>query len=161
MATIGIDPGTTGAVAVINEGSVHVFDVPTIKMKIGKTTRARLDDHGLVDLLRALFATYSPELVILEQCQSFGKMAHHTNFLLGEVYGATRMALAASDLPFELVSPTKWKKALGAPTDKEASRLFAIRQFPEWRNLFARKMDHNRAEAALLALYAERCVLRS
>ena len=38
--------------------------------------------------------------------------------------------------------------------DAETSRARAIETWPAQAELFARKRDHNRAEAALLALYA-------
>jgi hypothetical protein len=50
------------------------------------------------------------------------------------------------------VSPAKWKRALGL-SDAETSRAKAIETWPTQAGLFARKRDHNRAEAALLGLY--------
>jgi len=51
------------------------------------------------------------------------------------------------------VSPAKWKKALGLNSDGETSRARAIETWPAQAELFARKPDHNRAEAALLGLF--------
>ena len=70
--------------------------------------------------------------------------------------GATMATIAAtlriSKLPYKLVSSSVWKRALEAPADKEAARLFAGRLFfssIHWQ----RKKDHNRAEAALIAAH--------
>jgi hypothetical protein len=46
------------------------------------------------------------------------------------------------------------EKALGLNSDGETSRARAIETWPARAELFARKRDHNRAEAALLGLYA-------
>lgn len=59
-------------------------------------------------------------------------------------------------IPVTQVSPQKWKRDLGlrAPKDgnlKELSRQRAISQFPMNTQLFKRKLDHNRAEAILIA----------
>jgi crossover junction endodeoxyribonuclease RuvC len=50
-------------------------------------------------------------------------------------------------------TPSRWKKALGLNGEAEASRARAIETWPNRADLFARKKDHNRAEAALLGLY--------
>jgi crossover junction endodeoxyribonuclease RuvC len=51
------------------------------------------------------------------------------------------------------VSPAVWKKHFKLPADKEASRALALPLFPATAEHFARKKDHGRAEAALIARY--------
>jgi crossover junction endodeoxyribonuclease RuvC len=47
-----------------------------------------------------------------------------------------------------------WKKFHALPGgDKEAGRQRALQLFPAAHELFARKKDHGRAEAALIALF--------
>jgi hypothetical protein len=54
----------------------------------------------------------------------------------------------------EIVEPSAWKKYWHLPgKDKEAARQRALPLFPAAHTLLARKRDHGRAEAALLALY--------
>jgi hypothetical protein len=56
-----------------------------------------------------------------------------------------------------LVPPARWKKAMrvkGGPEGKEQCRRMVIDLFPANEASFKRKKDHNRAEAALIALYA-------
>lgn len=66
---------------------------------------------------------------------------------------------AALDLPWIGVAAVRWKKFHGiikseeAQDSKELSRQAAIRAWPEAAHLFKRKMDHNRADALLLALW--------
>jgi hypothetical protein len=54
-----------------------------------------------------------------------------------------------------VVTPARWKQAVGVPTcaDKEAGRQRALQLFPEQANGLARKKDHARADAMLLAYY--------
>ena len=54
-----------------------------------------------------------------------------------------------------LVTPTKWKPAVGIHTgaDKEASRQRALQLFPDQAVNLARKKDHARADAMLLAYF--------
>lgn len=65
--------------------------------------------------------------------------------------------VAAMGFSYTLVTPRVWKSAMGlkgAKQDlKEISRTTAIRRWPDHAELFKRKMDHNRAEALLLAEY--------
>jgi hypothetical protein len=56
-----------------------------------------------------------------------------------------------------IVEPSAWKKFHKLHgKDKEGSRQRALQLFPEADALLARKLDHGRAEAALLALYGAR-----
>ena len=57
------------------------------------------------------------------------------------------------EVPMTIVEPSVWKKfhqLRGG--DKEAARQRALQLFPAAHALFARKKDHQRAEAALIAL---------
>jgi crossover junction endodeoxyribonuclease RuvC len=53
-------------------------------------------------------------------------------FTYGCAYGGLKMALAACGVPYTVVTPQRWKKALGVLTgaDKEASRQRALQLFP-------------------------------
>ena len=51
-------------------------------------------------------------------------------------------------------SPSRWKRYYGLNRDGEASRRRALGLFPASAASFARKKDHHRAEAALLARWA-------
>jgi crossover junction endodeoxyribonuclease RuvC len=61
--------------------------------------------------------------------------------------------MGALAIPVHHVSPAKWKKTLGLNSDAETSRARAIEAWPDQAELFARKLDHSRAEAALLGMY--------
>jgi hypothetical protein len=68
--------------------------------------------------------------------------------------GAIEATNAAAGVPSRLVSPQAWKKhfALRGP-GKEPSRQLVISRLPQQTGYFARKADHGRAEAVLIALY--------
>jgi hypothetical protein len=61
---------------------------------------------------------------------------------------------ASRGWPLEMPTPAQWKAAMGLGKDKEANRAKAIGMFP--KAPLARKKDHNRAEAVLLAEYLKR-----
>ena len=67
--------------------------------------------------------------------------------------GALEAVLACCEIPFELVEPSVWKRAHPLRGgDKEGARQLALQLFPAAHLLLARKRDHQRAEAALVAL---------
>jgi crossover junction endodeoxyribonuclease RuvC len=76
-------------------------------------------------------------------------------FRFGVCYGALKMALAACNVPYTVVTPQKWKKALGIPAgaDKEASRQRALQLFPGESVNLCRKKDVARADAMLIAYF--------
>ena len=76
-------------------------------------------------------------------------------FRFGCSYGAVKMALAACGVPYTIITPVKWKPAVGVlkGADKEASRQRALQLFPDQAANLARKKDHARADAMLLAYF--------
>ena len=67
--------------------------------------------------------------------------------------GALEATIQLLEVPMTIVEPTAWKKfhqLRGG--DKEASRQRALQLFPAAHALLARRKDHGRAEAALIAL---------
>ena len=56
-------------------------------------------------------------------------------------------------VPFRTITPAVWKRAAGIPAGKgmkNLARARAIERWPACSKLFARKLDHDRAEAAFL-----------
>lgn len=177
---VGIDPGLTGAVAVLyshSRGAVNLFDTPTYTIERPKKKgqkkagiRTVYDVPGMADILRGIMATHwnpeqaCPLIVGLEHQQpmpsndKFGKQGGLQTFSLGYGYGIWVGVLAALGLPYELVRPGTWKPAMtkGLPKEKEAARMRACQLFPQARGDLARKKDHNRGEALLIAEWLRR-----
>jgi crossover junction endodeoxyribonuclease RuvC len=77
-----------------------------------------------------------------------------SGFLYGRAIGAVESAVALCQVPITIVEPSVWKRRFHLNGgDKEQSRLLALQKFPQQHALLARKKDHNRAEAVLLAVY--------
>lgn len=148
---IGIDPGLSGAVAFIDEyGALVIHDTPTA---VVKGTRREYLTPQMAALLTGVEGKAA-----LEQGIPMPRQASNTTYLMGKGGGLWEGILAASGIPYDLVPPQKWKKAMGIPpkSDKGASRALAARLFPAYSSLFARVKDDGRAEAALLAEYRRR-----
>jgi len=81
------------------------------------------------------------------------KQGASSGFKYGRAVGAIEAVLACCEIPFTIIEPTAWKKfhqLRGG--EKEASRQRALMLFPAAHALLARKKNHGRAEAALIAL---------
>lgn len=151
---VGIDPGLSGALAVLDsQGTVFaVEDLPTLYRGKGRV-KHELDPAGLAHLLRPYAAEL--RLAVVEQVASRPGQGVASVFSLGHSYGAIVGTLAALVIPVRLVLPATWKAAVGLPAkaEKDASRALAARLFPG--EPLHRVKDHNRAEALLLARYAQ------
>jgi crossover junction endodeoxyribonuclease RuvC len=153
MISVGIDIGLEGAVAVLDDaGQLAIHDMPVLELKRGKTTKRELDLHGLVRLLRGITADH----YFVEQVASRPQQGVVSSFNFGRSYGATQAILVALDAPLTLVPPRVWKSATKTPAAKDAARLRASQVLPKFSNLWTRKRDDGRAEAALLAWYGQR-----
>jgi crossover junction endodeoxyribonuclease RuvC len=153
MKYLGIDPGVRGGLAIveIDDGAaprlVDAVDIPTV----GTGAKERVD----VLALRAWIQTHHPDRAGIERSQAMPKQGASSGFKYGRATGALEAVLACCEIPFEIVEPSAWKKAhhlRGGPENKEAARALALQFFPTAHGLLARKKDHGRAEAALIAL---------
>jgi crossover junction endodeoxyribonuclease RuvC len=70
----------------------------------------------------------------------------------GRALGAIKAVLELEVGPVFLVRPVTWKRHFGLiGKDKEASRQLALQRWPVCRHFLQRKLDHQRAEALLIA----------
>lgn len=148
----GIDPGLSGAVALLDPvvDKIRIVDMPTHSIK-GKRT------IDLYELAR-FFDLYWSEihLAVIENVHSMPRQGVASSFSFGKSAGIAEMAVAAHFIPMHHVSPGKWKAAFGLTSDKDASRRAASRLFPTFSHLWARAKDDGRAEAVLLAVYGSK-----
>lgn len=149
MITIGIDPGLTGAVAVLEDGRfVGVEDIPTVLKGTG-SVKCEVDASGLIRLLRSNCPVDVDVQVVLERVNAMPGQGVSSVFSLGDSFGCIRACVAANRYPLSYVAPGTWKKHFKLTSDKELSRALATRLFPEAPlNL---KKHADRAEALLMA----------
>lgn len=162
MRAVSIDPGINGAVAIIdwlNRPKLRAcIDVPVRGEGSGKRPDA-------TKLLAFLAEHYPIDLGFIERAQAMPSlpdakgnrrgMGASSSFNYGRTVGYLECCIVGLDIPLKLVESSAWKRTMGLlKQDKEASRQCAIRQFDEGgEKFFARKLDHNRAESALIGLH--------
>lgn len=147
--TCGIDPGKTGAIAFLHPTETKVFDLPYVgdEPDVG-TLRNWLTD----------FKMGRQVTVAIEGQQSMPGQGVSSVFTLGKGYGMLLATVMLSGVRVIVVRPTQWKKDMGIPpkSDKDYSRLLAMRTFPGMQASLQRKKDHGRAESLLIAKWAEK-----
>ena len=140
---IGIDPGQTGAVAILHGTTgalIAVEDMPVIDKRINAA--------ALGDLL-------DPEIgamVVVEAVHAMPKQGVSSSFNFGHSLGVIHGVIGALALPQCNVTPQEWKKhhrLIG--TAKGGSRQRATELYPAHASLFARVKDDGRADAVLIA----------
>jgi len=152
MKILGIDPGIRGGLAIvsIDDGAapqlVDAIDIPVT----GVGAKERVD----VLAIRTWIIAHAPQHALIERAQAMPKQGASSGFKYGRAAGALEGTLACCEIPMTIVEPSAWKKfhqLRGG--DKEAARQRALQLFPAAHALLARKKDHGRAEASLIALY--------
>lgn len=143
MICIGIDPGAKGALAVIwPNDSVEVVT---------------FGEAEYVDILKDVDSRNAR--CCLERVGAMPGQGVNSMFHFGENYGFIQGLLTAYSIPYELVTPNKWKKEFQVTGDKNSSIDVCKRLFPDVslrRTDRCRKDDDNMAEALLLAEFAKR-----
>ena len=150
----GIDPGLSGAIAVISGNHSGVVDIPTIEVKSGKKIRRVLDEWAMRKILHEL--TLVDSFVIIESVNAMPGQGVTSMFRFGEVYGQLRGMMVGLGIRYETVHPLKWKRHYFKPgAGKDESLELARKKFPGLSDRLSRKKDHNRGEALLLAEWGQ------
>ena len=147
MRTIGIDPGATGAIVLLdNLLPIEWMAMPT--SKIGTATR--VNAAALADFFRESLADH----VYVEAVHAMPGQGVSSMFNFGHSCGTVMGVLGALGIPYTMVTPQAWKKAAGLiGTDKDAARSRAIQLWPSWRELDKKGKGQALADAALIARY--------
>ena len=140
---MGIDPGYSGAVAIVDEhGALHDL------------VRLKETEHDIARFV----AGYAPavEWGVLERVSAMPRQGVSSTFKFGTSYGFCRGLLVCSKVPFEAVTPATWQGAMKCRSkgDKNVTKAAAQRLFP------GQKVVHATADAMLIAEYARRCAQR-
>ena len=143
---VGIDPGATGAIALLDEngGFINVLDYPGSPVEL----------WGMLAGLKEL----SVKLAVLEQVHSMPGQGVSSSFKFGSNFGIWQLACAAMGWPMELITPQRWRKILDSSIPQKPSkddlRMYALRRWPEAQAYLKRKKDHGRAEAMIMGYFA-------
>jgi len=151
---LGIDPGVSGALVVLDRTGQYVDHAIMPAMKIDKSNR--VDGRKVARFLREYPAI---RYAFIERVHAIprggkAKMGASTSFAFGHSAGKVECAVEVLGIPFALVTPLKWKKHAGLiGKDKDASRLLAKQLYPDLRVLDQKGKGQAVADAILIARY--------
>jgi crossover junction endodeoxyribonuclease RuvC len=152
IVVLGVDPGIKGGLAIVEiaDGAapvlVECIDIPVI----GTGAKERVDTAAI----RNFIDRHKPTRALIERAQAMPRQGSSSGFKYGRAVGAIEATIALCLVPVEIIEASAWKRHWHLPgKDKESGRQKALQLFPAAHGALARKRDHGRAEAALLALY--------
>jgi crossover junction endodeoxyribonuclease RuvC len=153
MIIIGVDPGITGAISVLeNKKVIEVYETPT--MIDGKKNKRQVNGSHLTNIIKEIILLNKETIAVVEHVNAMPGQGVTSMFNFGQSFGVIKGICAALSLPIYFVRPTKWKKHFNLiKTNKEASRTKVIEIYPEISGKLSRKKDSNKADAILIARY--------
>jgi len=152
MKIIGIDPGLSGAIAILENNKVlNIFDMPV--MSEGKKNKRQLNSALLSNLIKENIGNAEVAIVV-EQVNAMPGQGVTSMFNFGQTFGAIKGICAALELPIFFVRPSKWKKHFDLiNSSKDSSRTKVIEMYPKMSNLLSKKKDVNKSDAILIARF--------
>ena len=157
MRIIGIDPGLSGGIAVLDDLKIFdVYDMPI--MSEGKKNKNQLNSAQLVNIIKKNIISNEDTFLIVEQVSAMPGQGVTSMFNFGQTFGSIKGICAALNLPIFFVRPAKWKKHFDLiNSSKDASRTKVIEMYPSISSRLSRKKDVNKADAILIARYFRDC----
>lgn len=145
---IGIDPGKSGGIANIDTESGICYTVP-------------YSDKALIDMCS--FETFSGKtehiMCCLEKVGARPGQGVVSMFNFGQSVGYIKGVLESFRIPYQEITPQKWKREFGLNSEKAASAEVCRKLFPDVSLLATercKKPHDGMAEALLMAEYARR-----
>ena len=153
MIVVGIDPGLSGAIAILENNRVlNIFDMPV--MAEGKKNKRQLNSAQLVSIIKDGTKPESEIAVVVEQVNAMPGQGVTSMFNFGQTFGAIKGVCAALELPIFFVRPSKWKKHFELiNSSKDSSRTKVIEMYPSLSSQLAKKKDVNKSDAILIARF--------
>ena len=153
MKIIGIDPGLSVAIAILeNNKVINIFEMPV--MPEGKKNKRQLNSALLVNLINENIGKNEEVVVVVEQVNAMPGQGVTSMFNFGQTFGAIKGICAALGLPIFFVRPSKWKKHFELiNSSKDSSRTKVIEMYPKLSGDLAKKKDVNKSDAILIARF--------
>ena len=153
MRIFGIDPGLSGAIAVLeNEVVLDIIELPV--MSEGKKNKRQLNSAQLSQYMSKNVENIHKTSVVVEQVNAMPGQGVTSMFNFGQTFGAIKGISATLKLPIYFVRPSKWKKHFDLiNSSKDASRTKAIEIYPSLAEKLSKKKDVNKSDAILIARF--------
>jgi crossover junction endodeoxyribonuclease RuvC len=143
---IGIDPGKSGGIACIDTEKSLAYTEP-------------YNDKALIDLCSIASHCNQDVVCCLEKVGARPGQGVVSMFSFGQSVGYIKGVLEAFRIPYQEITPQKWKREFGLNSEKAASAEVCRKLFPDISLLATpkcKKPHDGMAEALLMAEYARR-----
>ena len=155
MLIIGIDPGISGAICFLKNGTIiDAIEMPS--MAEGKKNKKQVNGSQIFNEISVRIKDFNKEdiKVVIEQVSAMSGQGVTSMFNFGQSFGILKGICSAMHLSMHFVRPAKWKKYFNLINcEKDASRTKAIEIFPYFSTNLSKKKDANKADAILIASY--------
>lgn len=143
---IGIDPGLSGGIAVIDNGHIlAIHKMPVVK----SGTKKVIDPHGFAEMLKEYDDC---AVAVIEKVHAMPGQGVSSMFNFGMGFGILQGALAALSIPTLFATPQTWQKGIfngiDAKLGKKRSIVYCKSRWPN-----VSKWTDGTADAACIALY--------
>lgn len=143
---IGIDPGKSGGIACIDTETGICYTEP-------------YSDKALIDLCNSTSRKGQNVVCCLEKVGAMPGQGVVSMFSFGQSVGYIKGVLESFLIPYQEITPQRWKREFGLNSEKAASAKVCSRLFPEVSLLATprcKKPHDGMTEALLMAEYARR-----
>lgn len=146
MIILGIDPGVTGGLALINSARMELVD--GLRMPVYERRGKKRVSPGAV---MAFVEGTKVDKIVIEDVHAMPRQGVSSSFSFGRSTGAIEaVSFLITNGALEWVTPAVWKKHFGLSTDKQASMDAARLMWGE-KFRWTAKVDNGIAEASLIA----------
>lgn len=157
MITIGVDPGLSGAVAILRDGKefILIHDMPVTESGAGGSKVQKMVDSLKLGRLMARWAnSQEPIYALVERTTAMPGQGVSSMYSMGHSRGVVEGVLGSLEIETYLIPAAVWKRNMGYTADKEPIRREMQALFPTADLKLKKHAD--RAEALAMALYLYR-----
>lgn len=160
---IGIDPGNSGAIAIIYEGmgTYDAYPLPVVKYKVGKRNRTMIDIPEFIWMFGTMVNNCNgiePVYVCLERVGARPDQGVTSMFNFGFGYGVLTGISHCFSKDVKSVTPQKWKKTVLSDDHTKGGAIEYVNNFFPYVNLMPgrKKVPHDgMADAMCIAQYCK------
>lgn len=154
MIVLGIDPGQTGGLALVDSYGGGIIVDATMMPVIKVGNKKSLDIKKALDWIEEDDAVLL-HVGVIEKVHAMPKQGVSSSFQFGRMFGSAEAIMYISCVRKDYVAPRIWKKDMGLTSDKYASMDLATRLFGDdaRKDYWQLKKHEGVAEAALIALW--------
>lgn len=163
MIVLAVDPGLSGALAVLGDGFSRVMDLPTVTMDGGGTIRRRVHGPALQQMVLSSIPEGETDVrFVIEALSTGGQVSSaQANGSQYRTRGTIEGLIECLGLEVHEVYARTWKGFYGLvgkkrdadpeeETEVQKARRIATSLYPDLTPDLRRACDHNRAEAVLI-----------